>query len=574
MLGSMAELPSQIGKYPVLRLLGQGAMGKVYLGEDPFIGRQVAIKVLSSEGDSEAHRRFLEEARTVGQLSHPNIVTLLEFGFHEGSPYLVMELLKGESLESWLTRPHPLSSSLRVLRDLCQAVAHAHSHDVLHRDIKPSNAQVLQDGTCKLMDFGIARSQRMKLTATGMVVGTPQFIAPEVLRDAAYTPASDTYAVGLVAYQALAGHNPFAAGNLEACLAKVLTLTPPPLASLRGDLPAELSGLIDHCLDKNPATRPKISQLLQGLDRAIGAGSGGTGWIADTAVATYALPRSTETATTPALTLPPPSRARFPQLLGLGVLLVLAGLGLFHLLVREPKPQPENPAAAQAPKESREPDPAPGATPTTVPRDQGVQAATPTPAKSASEKAAGPRPVDPAPPTAAASTPPPATTPERNEEAAIPPPRAIAVTEKAASATEPGSSAEADESATPPKAPPAATSPALEPRPETRPPAPTSTATPLTPAPVLRSLSPTQVRRGSSASLEILGEGLGPSSHVQISRGRSAATGIEIRKTRLADGKLVISLFIDSSVPLGSFTVRIVDAEGRSSNGLSLEVGL
>ena len=156
----------------------------------------------------------------------------------------------------------------------------------------------------------------------------------------------------------------------------------------------------------------------------------------------------------------------------------------------------------------------------------------------------------------------------------MPPPRAIPVTEKAASATDQGSSAEGGESATPAKTPPAATSPALEPRPETPQPAPTSTATPLTPAPVLRSLSPTQVRRGSSTSLEILGEGLGPSSRVQISRGRSEAMGIEIRKTRLADGKLVLSLFIDSSVPLGSFTVRIVDAEGRLSNGLSLEVGL
>ena len=157
----------------------------------------------------------------------------------------------------------------------------------------------------------------------------------------------------------------------------------------------------------------------------------------------------------------------------------------------------------------------------------------------------------------------------------MPPPRAIPVTEKAASATDQGSSAEGGESATPAKTPPAATSPALEPRPETPQPGPTSTATPLTPTPVLRSLSPTQVRRGSSTSLEILGEGLGPSSRVQISRGRSEATGIEIRKSSLAaGGKLVLSLFIDSSVPLGSFTVRIVDAEGRLSNGLSLEVGL
>lgn len=567
----MAELPSQIGKYPVLRLLGQGAMGKVYLGEDPFIGRQVAIKVLSSEGDSEAHRRFLEEARTVGQLSHPNIVTLLEFGFHEGNPYLVMELLKGESLESWLTRPHPLSSSLRVLRDLCQAVAHAHLHDVLHRDIKPSNAQVLHDGTCKLMDFGIARSQRMKLTATGMVVGTPQFIAPEVLRDAAYTPASDTYAVGLVAYQALAGHNPFAAGNLEACLAKVLTLTPPPLSSLRGDLPAELAGLIDHCLDKDPVSRPKISQLLQGLDRAIGGSPGGTGWIADTSVATYALPRSpprsAEMATAPALAVPPQTRAPSAKLFGLGTLLVCAGLGLVFYLGREPAPQPEKPAT-QAPQESSEPFSQPSPTPTPTPT-----AAPPAPEKVEAKKAAKPRPLDPtllnspattAPPPPAAAAP----IPVRNERPA---------TESTASAMGESPAAEGGDSPAPAKALPVATSPAPSPspRPETPQPAPTSTATPLTPAPVLRSLSPTQVRRGSSASLEILGEGLGPSSRVQIFRGRSEAMGIEIRKYLLAaDGKLVLSLFIDSSVPLGSFTVRIVDAEGRLSNGLSLEVGL
>lgn len=564
----MAEFPSQIGKYPVLRLLGQGAMGKVYLGEDPFIGRQVAIKVLSSEGDSEAHRRFLEEARTVGQLSHPNIVTLLEFGFHEGSPYLVMELLKGESLESWLTRPQPLSGLLRVLRDLCQAVAHAHAHDVLHRDIKPSNAQVLHDGTCKLMDFGIARSQRMKLTATGMVVGTPQFIAPEVLRDAAYTPASDTYAVGLVAYQALSGHNPFAAGNLEACLTKVLTLAPPPLGSLRGDIPAELAGLIDHCLAKDPASRPKISQLLQGLERAIGGSPGGTGWIADTAVATYALPRSTEMATAPSLSAATPKKAPSSRLLGLGVLLVVAGLGLVLFFGRAPEP-----AATQTPDVSSEPAPAPRDGNIAPP--PGVQPAVPAGEKAEPEKAAKPQPVEKTPlgpPAKPDSSPPAASPPSRDDNAATPPTSVALAADPPASANGENTAADTSE---PPKLVPDVTPPVATPPAETPRPTPTSTSVPLAPAPVLRSLSPTQVRRGSSASLEILGEGLGPSSHVQISRGRSDATGIEIRKTRLAgDGKLVLNLFIDSSVPLGSFTVRIVDAEGRSSNALSLEVGL
>lgn len=250
-------------------------MGRVYLGEDPDLERQVAIKVMTSSADEEARERFRHEARSIGQLAHPNIVQVHEFGFHGDNPYLVMELLEGADLEQWLISPRPLSSRLPVLRDLCRAVDHAHYRGVLHRDIKPSNVLVLRSGRAKLVDFGIARSRSVQLTATGVVLGTPEYLAPEILSDVRYSPASDLYAVSLVCYRTLSGENPFRAQNLEACLARILTHGAPPLAEHCSGLPETLCGVIDQGLSKRPEDRPEDPGMLErALEEALAALSG------------------------------------------------------------------------------------------------------------------------------------------------------------------------------------------------------------------------------------------------------------------------------------------------------------
>ncbi len=205
-------------------------MGAVYLGEDPFIGRRVAIKVMRPQVE-EGAERFLQEARTIGSLSHPNIVLLHDFGFAGELPYLVMEHVDGTILDKWLAEPRDARERLRVLAGLCRAVTYAHSRGVLHRDLKPSNVLVRSDGEAKLLDFGIARVENTRMTATGVVLGTPEYLAPELLGSGKFSPRSDMYALGLVAYELFGGRNPFGADTVAACLRRVLEVEPVPLAA-------------------------------------------------------------------------------------------------------------------------------------------------------------------------------------------------------------------------------------------------------------------------------------------------------------------------------------------------------
>lgn len=272
------SLPTSIGKFRVVRFLGEGAMGRVYLGVDSLIDRQVAIKVMTVAGDAESQARFRNEARAAGQLSHPNIVQVYEFGLHEDRPYLAMEFLEGCRLDEWLTSPRSDRQKMAVLLGLCRALEHAHRRGILHRDVKPANLQILPDGTCKLMDFGIARMGSAQLTATGMVLGTPEFIAPETLHDASYSPRTDNYAVGLVAYWTLSGDNPFRASTLQACLHRVLSVRPEPLAQLCPNLPTDLCRAVDQLLLKDPEQRPtSLEPLIEALEHSPRATAEGLG---------------------------------------------------------------------------------------------------------------------------------------------------------------------------------------------------------------------------------------------------------------------------------------------------------
>lgn len=259
----MAEQPEQIGRFPIIGTLGVGGMGVVYLGKDPDIGRKVAIKVLHTTGDKEALERFKNEARTMGEISHPNIVILLEYGIEDNKPFLVMEYLDGLSLEKWINQTHTLEEHKKVLLHLCSAISFAHKKEILHRDLKPGNVQVLPTGDAKLLDFGIATGEDTGLTATGFFIGTPKYLAPEILQDTTHTKSSDSYSLGLLAYTMLSGNNPFATDTFEATMTRLLTKIPVSLNKINPNIPIELSNVVDKYLDKNPENRPDSPKELQ-----------------------------------------------------------------------------------------------------------------------------------------------------------------------------------------------------------------------------------------------------------------------------------------------------------------------
>lgn len=261
----MPNLPEMIGPYRIIGRLGQGAMGTVYRAEDPRIERQVAIKTIQFNPDldpqSEAHARarFIREARSAGSLSHPNIVTVYHLGEHEGQSYLVMELVDGSSLSRVLRAnqdPDRLPELLRGLQQIAPALDYAHQHGVIHRDIKPANILVSNAGKFKVADFGIAKVlAATELTATGALIGTPQYIAPESLRGLSVSAASDQYSLAIVAYEVLTRRVPFEAESMEALLFQILLEPPPPVGNFNPALNPALDEVLRQALAKDPAAR-------------------------------------------------------------------------------------------------------------------------------------------------------------------------------------------------------------------------------------------------------------------------------------------------------------------------------
>ncbi len=629
------ESPQEIGKFRVLRLLGQGAMGRVFLAEDPLIDRKVAIKVMAVEADDEARERFRNEARAAGRLSHPNIVQLHEFGFYQGQPYLVMEHLLGESLDRWLLREQPLEARLSVLLDLCQAIAHAHSREVLHRDVKPANLQVLPDGVCKLMDFGIARSQSVNLTATGMILGTPEFLSPEVLQDAGYSTSSDVYAVGVLAYQVLGGANPFHASTLEGCLTRVLTHLPPPLTEVSSEVPAVLSDLISGYMCKAPDQRPSdVVPLIEALQRLLDRSeriAGSSPPAAGTQV--QRPPVSTEAPTIRGSMPHSPRGRRLPA----AALVAFAAAGLLAATILwRPWSEPDQLSEVAATPTSAPAGVSPGAeigpegAGTGAEPDGTVSTLSPVPAPPAQGNLADASPADrrtaagPGLP-AAESTGPEARGPagRATERKAAPPPPEKAPQDVPASDLDSGSGAtlEPDPSSLSPSgAAPASAAPdtagsrtpatdettsdllsddmgdpaAVERPPSTEPatedarqppagetsPGEASAGEPSgvetsTPAPRIDSLAPMVVRRGSTAALRITGAGFGPETEVVIRRGGRPVRGLRILSSKIeGTTKLRITLLVDRQSSLGTYTVTAIGAGGLESNSVGLEVGL
>lgn len=256
---------SHYGPYRVLRALGQGSMGAVHLAVDDATGDAVALKVLlltahaeDTERD-EARARFLAEAEPMRRLEHPDIVKLLATGEQCGCGWLAMELVHGVDLGRYArpARLLPEPVVLRLAERVAGALQHAHRAGVVHRDVKPSNIMVdWSSGQLKLADFGLARLADAERTRTGLVLGSPSYMAPEQLAGAAASPASDLYALGVTMFQLLAGRLPHDNASLGELLRQVATEPAPDLRSLRPELPAPLAALIVQLLAKRPGDRP------------------------------------------------------------------------------------------------------------------------------------------------------------------------------------------------------------------------------------------------------------------------------------------------------------------------------
>ena len=258
-----------LGRYRIEKVLGQGAMGTVYLGVDSKINRQVAIKTLAYpqvEADqlTRVKERFFREAEAAGQLSHPNIVTIYDVGEENDLAYLAMEWLDGKELSHYC-QPKQLLDPLRVvqiIKQVAQALDYAHQHGVVHRDIKPANIIVLDDGRIKVTDFGIARMLSSSQTETGMILGTPSYMSPEQVAGKKVDGRSDLFSLGVVMYELLSGEKPFQGESMAALMYNIANSKYRPLEELRPKLPAECLEMLAKLLQKTPLRRYKSASMV------------------------------------------------------------------------------------------------------------------------------------------------------------------------------------------------------------------------------------------------------------------------------------------------------------------------
>ena len=247
----------RIGKYEIAEQIGVGGFGIVYKAWDPFIQRWVAVKSCNAT-DSEATQRFFREAQLAGALQHPNITLIFDFGMDGKTPYFVQEFLSGTDLDKVLeTRTLTIEGVLAILLQVCAGLEFAHSRGIVHRDIKPANVRVLEDGTVKIMDFGIAKSleAESRLTQTGVALGTAGYLAPEQLSGKPLDPRTDLFSLGAMAYEMVTGVRPFTGPNLSNVIYQILNQEPVALRQRNAACPERLERAILKALAKDPADR-------------------------------------------------------------------------------------------------------------------------------------------------------------------------------------------------------------------------------------------------------------------------------------------------------------------------------
>ena len=272
----MPEQSRTIGKYEILGVLGRGAMGTVFKARDPKLDRFVALKTMSEAllVETEMRDRFDREAQSAARLQHPNIVTIFELGEVDNAPFIAMELLGGESLADVLEREEKtrLEDKLKIIAQVCRGLDFAHKQGVIHRDVKPGNIQVLEDGTAKILDFGIAfREGGTRKTKTGLVMGTPNYMAPEQISDGLVDHRADMWAVGIILHEWMTGERPFAAETIPSLVYRIVHSPPPELDARRIGVPPALVNVMERVLRKDPNERFRdLAQMAAALDAVVG----------------------------------------------------------------------------------------------------------------------------------------------------------------------------------------------------------------------------------------------------------------------------------------------------------------
>jgi len=262
---------SRLGPYEIVAAVGAGGMGEVYRARDARLGRNVAIKVLPAEfaSDPERLRRFEQEAKAVAALDHPNILAVHDVGTHEGVPYLVTELLEGESLRERLgSGALPVRKAVEVASQIAQGLAAAHEKGIVHRDLKPGNVFISKDGHVKILDFGLAKlappltseerakaTTVMEATDAGIVLGTVAYMSPEQVLGKALDARSDLFSLGVVLYEMLSGTRPFQKDSAPETMAAILKEEPLDLSEIGKPIPPGLARIVQHCLEKEPSSR-------------------------------------------------------------------------------------------------------------------------------------------------------------------------------------------------------------------------------------------------------------------------------------------------------------------------------
>jgi eukaryotic-like serine/threonine-protein kinase len=402
----MSILPpgSKLGRFEISSVLGQGAMGVVYLAHDPQIERPVAIKTIHPEaarGESaaEVEARFLKEAKLAGRLQHPNIVTVYDVGRDKDLYFIAMEYVEGKPLSRFLggREELPLTAKVTIIRQAAEALAHAHERDVVHRDIKPGNILITRDGRVKVTDFGIGKftsATASDMTRTGQMIGSPAYMSPEQIRGEKVDGRSDLFSLGVVLYELLTGARPFPGESITTLVYQILHTEPRDPREIRSDLPLTTREVMARLLAKQPDRRPpdahefirelrrieKFQRESEMTRRAVAAGPAAP---AGEAVGSAAAPPPVPAASVPAPAPPPePASSGAPTAPAArpnrrileGTIFLLAGAAiagglLFFLVFRKPRtvsgplPLASLPTPASAPAVPTPPAPAPEVVP-------------------------------------------------------------------------------------------------------------------------------------------------------------------------------------------------------------------
>jgi serine/threonine protein kinase len=341
------------GKYRIERLLGKGGMGAVFLAHDLILEREVAIKVLPPDvaQDDQVVRRFQQEAKTAAKLDHPNIIPIYRVESEGGLNYFVMKYISGTSLEDLLEKkePLPVADIQRILWEAACALGHAHQRGVVHRDVKPANIMFDHEGRVMLTDFGISKALQAAtgLTATGMIIGTPHYMAPEQAKGAPVDGRADQYSLGVVGYRMITAELPFSGDSVHTIIYKHIYEEPPLVTAKRPGIPGTLTVAISRALSKEPEQRfPTMEDFATAVWPEQPVAAPAKGRSAARSRPRAAADAPTEITGAPTTPLPaakqrrpaqpsPPRRWRIPLI---GLVVAAAGVGGYLVLGRQAAP--------------------------------------------------------------------------------------------------------------------------------------------------------------------------------------------------------------------------------------------